>query len=152
MHINGLVDPFLAAIACPRQTSFVCKATLLQLPVLGWMLKKLHCVPVHRRVDIASPLQDTAESSNQLDNDAAFQGMHECLRQKGALVIFPEGISHNESDVGANPPICSISSDCHSFFCIEKIQELKTGFARAAIGALRSCETSEAHKLLRVSS
>lgn len=110
IHTNGLLDAAVVVVACPRPLSFVCKSTLLDIPVLGSLLKQLGAVPVRRRQDF---LTASGQQQKQ-DNRAAFEGMQRCLERNGALAIFPEGISHNESD----------------------LQELKPGFAIAAIQTL----------------
>jgi glycerol-3-phosphate O-acyltransferase/dihydroxyacetone phosphate acyltransferase len=117
VHCNGLLDAAVISLASPRQVSFVCKSTLFQMPILGFLLKQLRAVPVKRRQDFIDP---TGQQREQ-DNSTAFEGMYQCLNRNGAFAIFPEGVSHNESD----------------------FQELKTGFARAAIGALKNNSSLE---------
>lgn len=108
-HPNGLIDPALIFVALPRPVSFLAKSTLFDVPVIGFLLRTLEALPLYRRVDA---VQD--QSANIALNQKTFAASHDLLKKGGAIALFPEGISHNET----------------------KLLPVKTGAARIALGAL----------------
>ncbi|HLU65172.1 MAG TPA: lysophospholipid acyltransferase family protein [Kofleriaceae bacterium] len=105
-HPNSLLDPILITAHGGRVVQFAAKDTLFDSPVLGFFLRRMGAVPVRRRMD---------HPDGALDNDAAFAALHEVLAEGRAIGIFPEGISHLDS----------------------QLAPLKTGAARIALGAVR---------------
>jgi 1-acyl-sn-glycerol-3-phosphate acyltransferase len=101
-HPGGLADPALMLCTSGRPFVFLGKAPLLAMPVLGWCLRQMGMLPVYRAQDG----HDTAQ------NEAMFKAVHGALGQGAALVLFPEGKSHD----------------------LPGIQALKTGAARMALG------------------
>lgn len=102
-HPNGLVDPVLVGHVVQRRLLFLAKAPLFRIPVLGWLASRGGAIPVYRR-------QDDADTSA---NEEMFAAVHDALARGEAILLFPEGISHNEPE----------------------LQPLKTGAARMALGA-----------------
>lgn len=86
-HPNGLIDPALVFVLTRRKVTFLAKAPLFRLPVLGWLLKGLDALPVYRKQD-----DPTKMGGNEGTLDAA-KG---ALVQGRAITIFPEGKSHSE--------------------------------------------------------
>nr|WP_217445941.1 lysophospholipid acyltransferase family protein [Myxococcus sp. CA040A] len=86
-HPNGLIDPALVFILTRRKVTFLAKAPLFRMPVLGWLLKGLDALPVYRKQD-----DPTKMGGNEGTLDAA-KG---ALVQGRAITIFPEGKSHSE--------------------------------------------------------
>ncbi|WP_426736378.1 lysophospholipid acyltransferase family protein [Myxococcus faecalis] len=86
-HPNGLIDPGLVFILTRRKVTFLAKAPLFRMPVIGWLLKGLDALPVYRKQD-----DPTKMSGNEGTLDAA-KG---ALVQGRAITIFPEGKSHSE--------------------------------------------------------
>lgn len=84
-HHNGMIDPFLLMAATDRPVTFVAKATLFRVPILGWILRGLHCMPAYRGEE-----QDYAKEKNQ----ALYAAAGEFLASGRAIGIFPEGRSH----------------------------------------------------------
>ncbi len=84
-HHNGMIDPFLLIAASDRPVTFVAKAALFRVPVLGWILKALHCMPAYRGEE-----RDYSKDKNQ----ALFEAAAALLAEGRALGIFPEGKSH----------------------------------------------------------
>lgn len=115
-HPNGLVDPALVFVSLIRRVSFLAKSTLFDIPVAGFLLRTFEILPVARRVD--DPGGDMSK------NRMTFQNCYELLAKGRCIAIFPEGISHNET----------------------KLQPLKTGAARIALGALGFREEEENEK------
>ena len=104
-HPNSLLDPVLIITTCGRRVSFAAKDTLFKSRLLRLVLLGLGAVPIARR--------DDHQGAKKLDNDAAFDAMFALLGAGGAIGIFPEGLSHDESQLAT----------------------LKTGAARLALGA-----------------
>lgn len=107
-HPNGLIDPGLVFVALPRPVSFLAKSTLFDLPVIGFLMRAIEALPLYRRID---EREDPAQTAAL--NQRTFAACHQLLRKGGAIAIFPEGISHNET----------------------KLLPIKTGAARIALGA-----------------
>jgi glycerol-3-phosphate O-acyltransferase / dihydroxyacetone phosphate acyltransferase len=109
-HPNSLIDPILIVTTCGRKVHFAAKDTLFKGP-LGRVLRSMGAVPVARRDD---------HGTAKLDNDDAFSAMFGVLEQRGAIGIFPEGLSHDES----------------------QLSRLKTGAARLALGGAAKTNAS----------
>jgi glycerol-3-phosphate O-acyltransferase/dihydroxyacetone phosphate acyltransferase len=110
-HPNALVDALLVGWALPRRVVLTAKSTLFENRALASLLSWVGVVPLVRRRDVS-----TASASNAIDprrNARAFGALRATLRRKGAVVIFPEGLSHD------NPSLAP----------------LKTGAARIALEA-----------------
>jgi glycerol-3-phosphate O-acyltransferase / dihydroxyacetone phosphate acyltransferase len=107
-HPNSLIDPILIITTCGRKVHFAAKDALFKGAIMRAVLRGLGAVPVARKDDHAgTPGDDRAAA-----NDAAFAHMFEVLGAGGAIGIFPEGLSHDES----------------------QLAKLKTGAARLALG------------------
>nr|MBA3568482.1 1-acyl-sn-glycerol-3-phosphate acyltransferase [Pyrinomonadaceae bacterium] len=50
-HPNALVDPAFLLCLAPRRVSFLAKAPLFKIPVLGFLVRALEALPVYRRQD-----------------------------------------------------------------------------------------------------
>jgi 1-acyl-sn-glycerol-3-phosphate acyltransferase len=110
-HQNALVDSLIVGWVVPRRIAMTAKATLADNPIIAFVFRILHVVPLRR-------VSDEARKQNGLPvdrsrNREAFSEIIDLLRQGGAVLIFPEGKSHNE--FGLEP--------------------LKTGLARLALQA-----------------
>ena len=86
-HRNALVDPLILIATLPRILRPVAKAPLFRHPLLAPFLQLAGALPVHRRRD---PGSDPAQ------NAAMFQAVAAALREGGAILIFPEGVSQPE--------------------------------------------------------
>ena len=105
-HPNSLIDPILIITTCGRKVHFAAKDTLFHGRIMRAVLRGLGAVPVARKRDHGET------SAIGAVNDAAFTHMFTVLGDRGAIGIFPEGLSHD---------------DAH-------LAKLKTGAARLAIG------------------
>src|SRR6266550_8941434 len=86
-HPNGLIDPvFLLALA-PRRVSFLAKAPLFRMPVIGAIARAFEAIPVHRHQDAGSDLAKNAQM---------FEAARAVLVRGGTIAIFPEGTSHSD--------------------------------------------------------
>ncbi len=110
-HQNALVDSLIVGWVVPRRIAMTAKATLADNPLIALLFRILHVVPLRR-------VSDEARNSSRFPidrsrNREAFSEIVDLLRRSGAVLIFPEGKSHNE--FGLEP--------------------LKTGLARLALQA-----------------
>jgi 1-acyl-sn-glycerol-3-phosphate acyltransferase len=110
-HQNALVDSLIVGWLVPRRVTMTAKATLADNPFIAILFRMLHVVPLRR-------VSDEVRKENRLPvdrsrNAQAFAEIIELLKGGGALLIFPEGKSHNEAG----------------------LEPLKTGLARVALQA-----------------
>jgi 1-acyl-sn-glycerol-3-phosphate acyltransferase len=110
-HQNALVDSLIVGWLVPRRIAMTAKATLTDNPFIAILFRILHVVPLRR-------VSDEARKSSGLPvdrsrNAEAFKEILNLLRRNGAVLIFPEGKSHNEAG----------------------LEPLKTGLARLALQA-----------------
>jgi 1-acyl-sn-glycerol-3-phosphate acyltransferase len=75
MNHESYLDPPLAALASGREVYFLARKTLLDVPVLKWLLPKLNVVPVD---------QEGTDRS-------ALKALIRILKNGEATVVFPEG-------------------------------------------------------------
>jgi len=138
-HPNSLIDPILIITTCGRKVHFAAKDALFKGALMRAVLRGLGAVPIKRRDDrdgtrepattvqgeggarsettgagtaAGSAGKAGGEAPRGVDNDAAFDAMFQVLAEGGAIGIFPEGLSHDES----------------------QLARLKTGAARLALG------------------
>jgi 1-acyl-sn-glycerol-3-phosphate acyltransferase len=104
-HPNGLIDPALVFCALPRRISFLAKSTLFRLPLVGSLMRTVEALPLYRRVDAGEDPQQ---------NLRTFEACRRLLRQGRCIALFPEGLSHNST----------------------QLLPIKTGAARIALGAI----------------
>jgi 1-acyl-sn-glycerol-3-phosphate acyltransferase len=101
-HPNALMDGWLLTAQCGRwPLHFMANAKLWKYRVLGRMLDASGAVPVYRR----------EETDGDVDNSKAFDKLYEVIEAGNCMGIFPEGVSHTES----------------------QLSKLKTGTARIAL-------------------
>ena len=75
MNHQSYLDPPLAGITCDRAVYFLARRTLLEEPVLGWLLPKLNVIPVN---------QEGIDRS-------ALKALIRVLKVGNAALVFPEG-------------------------------------------------------------
>jgi 1-acyl-sn-glycerol-3-phosphate acyltransferase len=85
-HPNGLIDPLFILCHAGRPVSFLAKAPLFEMPVVGYFVRAFRCLPVYRQQDNNDPSQ----------NRAMMQKAVELLAAGNALALFPEGTSHSD--------------------------------------------------------
>ncbi|MGI9220561.1 MAG: lysophospholipid acyltransferase family protein [Woeseiaceae bacterium] len=101
-HPNALMDGWLLIAKCGRwPVYFLANAKLWKFRAMAPLLEASGAVPVYRR-------EEYGESA---DNSAAFDTLYELLETEQCIGIFPEGVSHVQS----------------------QLVELKTGTARVAL-------------------
>lgn len=101
-HPNALMDGWLLTARCERwPLHFMASAKLWRYPLLGRAMNAMGAVPVYPR----------SEFGEQVDNTGAFEKLYEVIEAGNCMGVFPEGISHAES----------------------QLAEMKTGTARIAL-------------------
>jgi glycerol-3-phosphate O-acyltransferase/dihydroxyacetone phosphate acyltransferase len=91
-HPNALIDPLLVGTTLSRRVLLTAKATLFDNPALSALLHAVGVVPLRRAKDEDSGVQGKARAER---NAEAFRSVTAALRRGGAVLIFPEGISHD---------------------------------------------------------
>lgn len=83
-HPNSLMDPLLLSFLPSRyQIHFVAKAPLFNIPLLGWLMRKMGAIPVIRKF----------EADGEVDYSAFFKSCVDSLASGESITIFPEGVS-----------------------------------------------------------
>lgn len=104
-HPSAFMDPIVVGTSVRPAVHFIAAGEYVGKGLKGWLFQKLfHSIPVYR---------PTTQPGETHKNKDMFEKCHEHLLKKGALVIFPEGVSLTE----------------------KKLKPLKTGTVRIAIGA-----------------
>jgi len=85
-HPNALVDPVFLLCLAPRPVSFLAKAPLFRMPVIGYLVKTVDSIPVYRRQD---------EGEDVSKNQETFIAARKLLARGGTIGICPEGVSHD---------------------------------------------------------
>jgi len=75
MNHQSYLDPPLAGSTCDRPIYFLARRTLLDVPLLGWVLPKVNVIPVN---------QEGVDRS-------AIKAMIRALQAGNAVLVFPEG-------------------------------------------------------------
>ena len=87
-HPNALVDPAFLLCLSPRRVSFLAKAPLFRMPVIGYLVRALDSLPAYRQ-------QDAGEDVTR--NIETFAAARKLLARGGTIGICPEGVSHDET-------------------------------------------------------
>src|SRR5215218_5063471 len=85
-HPNALVDPVFLLCLAPRRVSFLAKAPLFRMPIIGYLVKAMDSLPVYRRQD---------EGEDMTKNQETFIAARTLLAGGGTIGICPEGVSHD---------------------------------------------------------
>lgn len=88
MNHQSYLDPPLAGITCDRAIYFLARRTLLDVPLLGWLLPKLNVIPVN---------QENIDRS-------ALKALIRVLKAGNAALIFPEGSRTVDGSLQAAEP------------------------------------------------
>lgn len=85
-HPNALIDPVFLLCLAPRPVSFLAKAPLFHMPLIGSLVRALDSLPVYRRQD---------EGQDVSKNEETFIAARKLLAHGGTIGICPEGVSHD---------------------------------------------------------
>jgi 1-acyl-sn-glycerol-3-phosphate acyltransferase len=108
-HQNALIDALLALWIVPRELRITAKATLGETLPGALLMRAIGIILLQRATDSSGP-------ADPIRNRHAFRTMIDELQRGGAILVFPEGKSHNDPEIAP----------------------LKTGLARAALRARES--------------
>ncbi len=86
-HPNALIDPVFLLCFAPRPVSFLAKAPLFRMPLIGWIVRAFDSIPIYRK-------QDNVSTAG---NRETFARARALLERGGAIAIFPEGTTHSDS-------------------------------------------------------
>jgi glycerol-3-phosphate O-acyltransferase/dihydroxyacetone phosphate acyltransferase len=90
-HPNALVDALLVLRVVPRRVSLTAKATLFANPAAAQLLRWIGVIPLRRASD-----ERGASVLDPQRNVDSFRAIIDALAAQRALLIFPEGKSHDE--------------------------------------------------------
>ncbi|HET9012646.1 MAG TPA: 1-acyl-sn-glycerol-3-phosphate acyltransferase, partial [Gemmatimonadaceae bacterium] len=110
-HPNALVDALLVGTTLRRRVLITAKATLFEHPLLAPVLRGVGVVPLRRAKDARAAA--SRGSATAARNTESFRQVTDALVRGGAVLVFPEGISHDQP----------------------ALAPLKTGAARMALAA-----------------
>jgi 1-acyl-sn-glycerol-3-phosphate acyltransferase len=88
-HPNALIDALVIGVLVPRRVRMLAKSTLFANPLLGAVLRGLGVIPLHR-------VRDQPASADPSRNADSFRAVSEALAAQSAVLIFPEGTSHDD--------------------------------------------------------
>lgn len=108
-HRNALIDSLIVGCLFPRRITLTAKATLAENVAIALLFRMLNVVPLRRVSDELE--KPTSLPPDKTRNAGAFREIARVLKKNGAVLIFPEGKSHD----GAH------------------LEPLKTGLARIAL-------------------
>ncbi len=97
-HPNAMIDPMLVATTLARRVTFTGKATLFENPLLRLFLGAIGMVPLRRASDERARRQ-AGGAPDPKRNEDAFRAVIEALGRHRAVLIFPEGKSHDEPGI-----------------------------------------------------
>lgn len=116
-HTSGIVDPAVIFSQAPVSLRPLAKSTLWNNPALKPLLELSRSIPVFRIQDMMK--DEKAKRDNERpSNTGAFSAVTESLLAGDKILIFPEGVSHDDP----------------------YIHRLKTGVARMAIQAIATAD------------
>ena len=92
-HPNALVDALVVGYAVPRRVRYTAKATIFANPLVAQFLRTVGVVPLRRASDERA--SGTVHATDAERNAASFEAVAQALAENGAIVIFPEGKSHD---------------------------------------------------------
>lgn len=122
-HSSAIVDPAVMLGLAPTRIRPLAKHTLWDMPVMKTFLKLTKAIPVNRLQDMKKDIiaqKEMLEQGNfEADwrvkaNNEAFQKVSDALLEGDCILIFPEGVSHDDP----------------------YIYQFKSGLARMALQAL----------------
>jgi len=97
-HPNAMIDPMLVATTLTRRVTFTGKATLFENPFLRAFLGAVGMVPLRRASDERARRQ-AGGTPDPKRNEDAFRAVIDALAHRRAVLIFPEGKSHDEPSI-----------------------------------------------------
>lgn len=103
-HPSSFMDPLVIGSYIKQPLFYIARGVLFTKPLRRWFLSKLHMIPIYRKHENPELVEK---------NEEIFRECSRLLTNKGAILIFPEGISKKK----------------------RRLHKIKTGTARIALGA-----------------
>ncbi|MEO6741220.1 MAG: lysophospholipid acyltransferase family protein [Chthoniobacteraceae bacterium] len=88
MNHQSFLDPPFAGISCQREIHYLARKTLFDIPVIGWILRRINVIGVDR------------EGSDV----AALKAVMRVLKAGGCTVVFPEGTRTSDGNLQSAKP------------------------------------------------
>ena len=104
-HQSGIVDPAILFALAPVPLRPISKHTLWSHPVMRPLLQMTAAIPVRRTQDMMIEVQAHKQALESgvsekdwraRSNSDAFQAVADAIVEGGRVLIFPEGISHDQ--------------------------------------------------------
>ncbi len=105
-HPNALVDPVLILASMPRPVIFGARSGLFRWPLLGWLMKSVGTVPIHRTQD----RHDLSPEDRHQANLRSLDTLAQAVARGGFSCLFPEGDSHD------SPHLLAIKTGAARFY------------------------------------
>ncbi len=81
---SSFLDPVIVGVGISRQTYYLARQSLFEIPILGLLLRALHTIPIKRTMVSVSTFKELIKS----------------LHSKKAIVLFPEGTRSIDGKLG----------------------------------------------------
>ena len=81
---SSFLDPVIVGVGISRQTYYLTKQSLFEIPIFGLLIKALHTIPVRRELVSVSTFKELIKS----------------LNAKKAIILFPEGTRSTDGKLG----------------------------------------------------
>jgi glycerol-3-phosphate O-acyltransferase / dihydroxyacetone phosphate acyltransferase len=88
-HPNALMDALVIGVLVPRRVRMLAKSTLFANPLAAAVLRGLGVIPLYR-------VRDQPAGADPSRNQESFRAVSEALAANAAVLIFPEGTSHDD--------------------------------------------------------
>ncbi len=105
-HPNALIDPVLILASMPRPVVFGARSGLFRWPLLGWLMRSIGTVPIHRTMDRGAMSPDQRHAANV----RALDTLAKAVADGGFSCLFPEGDSHD------SPHLLAIKTGAARFY------------------------------------
>jgi glycerol-3-phosphate O-acyltransferase / dihydroxyacetone phosphate acyltransferase len=92
-HPNAMIDAGLILTQFPRRIVFGARAGLFGWPLLGWVMRHIGTVPIHRGQDQKAGTLDT---EHRAANAQSLDALALAVAEGAFAGLFPEGISHDD--------------------------------------------------------
>src|SRR6266511_2461525 len=89
-HPGSVTDAFIIGTSVPRQVHFVATVQLFKFAPLAWLLMQCGIIPINRLKDDPRAMRSVRDT---------FEACFKVLEPGGAVGIFPEGITYDDSQL-----------------------------------------------------
>jgi len=92
-HPNGWIDGAVIATNFPQPLVAAGRHGIMNMPILGWMMRRCGVLPVYRDQDVTADFSDDERKSR---NRATIEVLAQAVAGGSFAIIFPEGRSHDD--------------------------------------------------------